>query len=231
MLTQDFEDMIKRFADNGSVGGVFLAKPTGKVLDEDKTFIEVEVYNKSMYAKPCMSFGSFSVPNEDWLKEYKDEIMVWVAFENGNPAHPVYMGVCPADEKNPSGNYPNIKTWKSIEFNYIFDDKDKKFKIEHKDGSFLSIDGNSGEIECKSKDGQGWKANTQTILGGGNGTKSAVLGETIVQLLDTALTALIGATIPTPTGGVGTLDPAVITQLTNVKAQLNTSLSQKVKLD
>ena len=41
-----FEKLIKEFADDGKLGGVYMAMPTGEVLEEDKSFIEVMLYEK-----------------------------------------------------------------------------------------------------------------------------------------------------------------------------------------
>jgi len=245
MLSKQQREILKQATDNGLICGVQLAIPTGKVLEEDATYIEVLIYGKSVFAKPSMAFGSFNVPNKEWLDEYKDEVSVWVAFENGDPAHPVYLGVCPRDGKTPEGNYPRTKSWKSVEFEYIFDDKEKTFTLKHKDGAIWTIDGNSGEIEFKSKDGQGFKAKTETILGGGNGQQSAVLGEknkdAILELskkIDAIYQAISSAGVASMDGGA-TFKASLISALSgngfpitpNVTTMAEQTLSEKVKLD
>lgn len=206
IITKDLEDIFKGMADDGNIGGVFMATPTGKVLDEDKSYIEVLIYGKSYFAKPCMAFGSYNVPDETWLNKYKDEIMVWVAFENGNPAHPVYLGVAPRDEKFPAGNFPEIKEYKTTEFKYSFDDKKKLFNFskinpkndnieysidaeknkisikDQKNNRFI-LDFNTGKIEMINSKKNGVILSDFTTLGKGTGAMSAVLGETMIALI------------------------------------------------
>lgn len=254
VLTEDFNELLRAIASDGKLGGVYMGIPTGEVLtEEDTTYIEILIHGKSFFAKPCMMFGHYSVPNKEWLDKYKKEIMCCVAFENGNPAHPVFMGIVPLDGKAPTGNYPNTSGWKSVEFNYLFDDKAKSATIQKingdvvertltitdnlikafdKNGNFLVIDTNLDTIEIKSKNGQGVKFNINTILGGGEGVQSAVLGDILKSLLEQTLQTLSTATvIVNPTTFIGVFDPAVIAQLNSIKAQLINILSKKVKLD
>lgn len=245
MLTEDLQDIFKNFSNDGKLGGIYLATPTGKILDEDSTFIEVLIYGKSFYAKPCMSFGSFNVPNKEWLDEFKDEILVWVAFENGNSAHPVYLGIAPKDNKAPKGSYPRIKTWKSVEFDYYFDDKLKVFEVKHKNGNRVKIDGQTNEISIITKTGQKISIKDLILLGKVP-VNSAVLGEPLVTALSSILTistsmatAMSSATIiVNPTTYVGIMDPAVISTLTQLNTQyaqvlssISTILSKSVKLE
>ena len=152
MLSKDFEDMMAGWAEDGKIGGVQLAAATGEVLDEDNTMIEIILYGKSVFAKPCLAFGSLNVPSKEWLKEYSKQILVWVAFQNGNPAHPVYLGVQWNKGTVEGTNYPNIKSYKGINFSYVFDDTAKTFKLAGKDGSYLSVDAGNSIIEFnKSK--------------------------------------------------------------------------------
>lgn len=225
IITKDLEQIFKGLADDGNIGGVFMATPTGKVLDEDKTYIEVLIYGKSYFAKPCMAFGSYNVPDETWLKKYKDEIMVWVAFENGNPAHPVYLGVAPKDEKSPAGNFPEVKEYKTTEFKYSFDDKKKVFnfskinpandsveysliaedgKVSIKDtkNNRLILNFNTGKLELVNSKTNGIIISDFTTLGKGTGAMSAVLGETMITLIgqiqvqiNSALSILSSATV------------------------------------
>lgn len=250
MLSKDIEQIFKGYANDGKLGGVYMATPTGKVLEEDSTYIEVLIYGKSYFAKPCMAFGSYNVPDETWLKKYKDEIMVWVAFENGNPAHPVYLGVTPRDEKAPKKNFPEIKTYKTTEFKYSFDDKEKLFnfskinqqgeethKIEvSEDGLIITDTKNNrlkfnfqtSKIELVNSKNNGIIIDNFTILGKGSGSSSAVLGETMIALMGQTMTAISGAistlasasVIVNPTTMIGIFNPGVITALTNTVSTL-----------
>lgn len=249
MLTEDFEKLIQSMADDGKLGGVFMAIPTGEVLEEDKSFIEVLIYEKSFFAKPCMSFGSYNVPNKKWLQKYKNEIFVAVAFENGDPAHPVYLGAVPREGVHPKGAYPNATFWKGVEFDYVVDEDAKLFKFSkiNEDGSVahsvsisdkitevgnsdtkITINHAENTILLKNKNGQQVVLNALTILGKGGTPRSAVLGEvligqigqTIAQLTSSLTTLISAQVVVNPTTYVGTFDPAVTTALGNVITSL-----------
>jgi hypothetical protein len=139
-ISEDIEDGLKRIVKGDPTQqGVVLGKPTGLFLEDDPTYIEVLVDGKSFYAKPCYSFGGWSVPNKEWLEKYKDEIGVWLAFENGNPAHAVYLGVCPLDNNAPTNYYMNGQGGKTVHFDFAIDDEDEEAFISHTNGNTVKI--------------------------------------------------------------------------------------------
>lgn len=233
MISADFKNVIREIADNGLLGGVYRATPTGEILsEEDGTYIEVMVMGKSVFAKPCMAFGEVNVPNKAWLEKYKNEILVWVAFEYGNPAHPVYLGVCTLDGKAIGGeDYPNVRSWKSVEYTYEFNDTKKTYRLEHiETGAHYSIDGTTGEIELKSGNGQGFKTNgSTTILGSGEGAKSVAIGEEVIARFNDLMNALTAGTLVDINTGV--IMPTVVTALQGVSQALQTINSKEIKLD
>ena len=125
--------------------------------------------------------------------------------ENGNPAHAVYLGVCPRDGKMPGGNYPRISEFKTTEFRYEFDDVTKEYTIDKIDSlgkavhsikiketsieiqdlknNRLRFDFTTGSIEMMNEQGNGLKVGATTILGKGIGAKSALYGETTTTLI------------------------------------------------
>ena len=230
-LSEDIKKVFKEYGDNGLQGGVYLAEPTGEVLEEDTVYIEVLIYGKSYFAKPCMSFGSYKVPDKAWLEKYKDEIMVWVAFENGNPAHPVYLGVAPKDGKAPSTDYPEIKEYKTTDFKYSFNDKEKLFKfskindggsethkiemsedgiiIKDTKGTKLQFDFGTSKINLMNSKSNGIIIDYFTKLGKGSGAFSGVLGETLIALLGQVIVAVSSALASTVTAQ-GIMSNAVI---------------------
>lgn len=206
-IAEDFIDSIKRFADDGTLGGVFLAVPTGKTLEEDETFIEVVLYGKSVYAKPCMSFGSYNVPTREWLEKHKDEIMVWVAFENGNPAHPVYLGVCPNDKKAPKKPYDGY-FWKSVDYELTISNTNRNFEFSHREKNIIKYDELSG---------------IELLLG----NEPAVLG----NKLEVFLTKFISIISSAQTIDQKPLSPATVSQLESLKAEISELKSQKIKIE
>lgn len=199
---RDFQDM----ADKGKIEGIFMAVPTGEVLDTDPTYIEVVIYGSSYYAKPCLPFGSFTLPNKAWLQKHKDEVMVWVAFENGNSAHPVYLGVAPVSNKVPSKPYDG-HYWKSTNFEYSVSDKSKSFTY--------------------TVDNQNIMSYNSTGLSFLQGNDVAVKGNELESWLNQLLSAI--QTIVT-TDGAG-LNPGSIAQLQNLGAQIPKIKSTKIKLE
>lgn len=82
-------------------------------------------------ARPCMPYGHFYVP------EVGDQ--VWLAFENGDPAAPVWLGVFYPTEKMPSEAGSDS-------------DPPTKRVIQTKAGHFLKLDDSDGNEEIVLKD-------------------------------------------------------------------------------
>lgn len=243
ILSKDLEKIFKGYANDEKLGGIYMATPTGEILEEDKTYIEVLIYGKSYFAKPCMAFGYYNVPDKGWLNRYKDEIMVWVAFENGNPAHPVYLGVAPKDGKAPAKDFPEIKEYKTVEFKYSFNDKEKLFNFSkinqqgeetHKvevsqDGiaikdtknNRLNFDFKTSKLEVVNSKNNGVIIGDVTTIGKGSGSNSAVLGEKLTELMGQVITAISNVitnissaiVIVNPTTMTGVFNPVTITAL------------------
>ena len=240
---------------DGSLGGVYLAKPTGEVLAEDPTFIEVLIAGKSVYAKPCFSFGAWNAPNKEWLEKYKDEVMVWVCFEHGNDAHPVYIGVMPLNEKVSTLPYLRGKNWKSTEFSYYFDDKEKRFSLSKNDaegvfergveidgdtiaiydskGNILALDSVTGQITFKNGKDFGIRTlDDCVIVGSGEGTEMSIKGTTHIQSIQSILNGMLTATmLVNPATMTATFNPATISILSKEIAELSSNLSSQVKID
>jgi len=133
----DLEELIWDVVKDQRLGGCYRVKATGKVNSDDKTYIEVSIGGKLTYAKPCMPFGWFYVPNEKWLKKHKDEVSLWVTFENGNPSHPTWIGVCPLDKKYPDADgYPSVAIFKTEQYSFEFNDEKKFIELKGENFSF-----------------------------------------------------------------------------------------------
>lgn len=252
-ITADFEAMFQALSDDGRLSGMYLAKPTGEVLEDDHTYIEVILANKSFYAKPCFGFGEWNAPNKEWLEAHKDEVMVWVGFENGNSAHPVYMGVMPLDNKTSRLPYLNGKNYISKEFSYYFDDTKKEFILSKNDkngnpersfeindesvtikdtkGSKLIIDSSTGDIDFKNSKGMGIRTKgASVVLGDAEGLESSIKGTSHIANIQSILTTMLTSPLMVA-GTVASFNPAVATQLQTAISKLSSDLSNKVKLD
>jgi len=244
LLNEDIKKIFQGFAKDKKASGVFLAQPTGAVLEEDPTYIEVLLYGKSVFAKPCMAFGSYNVPDAAWLEKYKEEISVWVAFENGNPAHPVYLGVAPRDGKAPKENFPEVKSRKTTEFSYSFNDSDKVFRLSkinelneetHKievtengvqiadaKNNIIEFDFTTSAAKVVNSNNNGIRINEFTDLGKGSATHSMLLGEELLNKITSALVEIssalnsiaTGIIVVNPLTGTGILNPASLGAVT-----------------
>lgn len=194
------------------VHGLRLAQPTGVVYDDDPSYIEVLIGGKSYMVKPSMPFGWYAVPSKEWWIENKDKWLVWVMPEMNNPAHYVWIGMCPLDEKKPeSSSYPNVWEFKTRKWTLTFDDENDAVTIESKTG------------------GEKVKVEPQKITFGA-GNESLILGDQLTQFLGQLIDTLAAASIVTP-GGPGTFDPGVITNLQTMKAQFETMKSQRINIE
>lgn len=194
------------------VNGMRLAQPTGRVLDEDSSYIEVLIDGKSVYARPCMPFGVFAVPSKEWWAENSDKWLVWVTFEMNNPAHPVWMGMCPLDNVKPdNANYPNCWELKTRKWSVTIDDIEDTVTVKSKTG------------------GEKVKVTPQNITFGG-GNESLILGDQLTNFLGQLIDTLSAASIVTPSGP-GTFDPGVITNLQTLKTQFQTMKSLTIKIE
>lgn len=78
-------------------------------------------------ARPCFPYGHFFVPQEGEN--------VWIAFENGNPQSPVWLGIWYPVETTPESAQVSPPTKRvietSAEHKVIFDDENNSITIEH----------------------------------------------------------------------------------------------------
>ena len=86
-------------------------------------------------ARPCFPYGHFFVPNEG--------DRVWVAFENGDPTAPVWLGIWypnggviqDEEKKAADGSQPLKRVIRSAKGHVVvLDDKEDKITIQHGNG-------------------------------------------------------------------------------------------------
>lgn len=208
--------------------GIYLVKTTGKVLKSDPQYLEIYMpsvddkgkqFMAYTYARPCYSFGDISAPSEKWLQKYKDEIMICIVHEEGNPSIPMWIGYTPLTESitDVPEDFPNGYIKRTEKFFIKIDDKEGKLYIAHREADTLG--------QCVIID-----KNTVT-LGNEPATKEpAVLGDTIASILDELITAI--TLITQPVSGVATTGPLVnLAVFELIKGKLSTIKSKSVKLD
>lgn len=111
------------------ITGVIKAQATGKVNGFD---IEVVINEEIRYARPCFTLGSrMSVPDEDWLNKYKDQIFIWLTFEQGQLAAPVWVGIGILDNENLDWpDFPQSDIYRTVNFQETVSDKNKTYSLE-----------------------------------------------------------------------------------------------------
>ena len=215
MLGDDFSDVISAVGGYVKPNGIVLAKATGKFHKDDSTYIEVIISGKSFYAKPCMSFGSVSLPSKKWLDKYKDKVHVWVAFENENSAHAIYLGVCPMDETTYPIPHEDGGGWFSTEFIEYFDDKYGVYKLGKKDND--------------DKFRNGIKITDDSVVLGTDGKSEGILlGESFVSDVKSILNKLLNDELVV-TGSTAKHNPVTIVELTKKIAELEKHISKTTK--
>ncbi len=112
-------------------------------------------------ARPCFPYGHFYVPDKD--------AFVWVEFEGGDPAYPIYSGAwCPKDYapkeaqidpptnrviQMPSGHTVELQDKKGEE-KIVVRHKDNSFVTLDKDGSVLISNKKGSHVYLNAKDGE-----------------------------------------------------------------------------
>jgi len=228
----DFLDEIKNKLKDDRLAGAYLAKPTGRVLEEDKTFIEIEFSGETRYAKPCFPFGTVNVPTEDWLEANNETIGVWIIFEHGDPSYPIWLGVAPLDNKIVLSDYPNIASFKTVEFERLYNDSLKEFSLTNKDNSFFKLNKNSLSLRYENK--QEFTVSDKTTLGDPEEAKTeAVRNKELVEVLESLIDMVLDMQTISPVGNnsTGRLDPLTLQKSEQLKQKIKTIKSKSVEID
>jgi Type VI secretion system/phage-baseplate injector OB domain len=111
------------------------------------SILDLDTPEFALWARPCFPYGHFFVP------EKQDK--VWIAFENGNPGHPVWLGIwypkgkIPEEAKENPAKRRVIRSAKGHLI--ILDDTDGQESLVLKDasGSSIKLGKDSVQIICK----------------------------------------------------------------------------------
>lgn len=207
--------------------GITLAKPTGKVLEEDNQYIQVALPDSDkegtyqpllVYARPCYQFGSISAPSEEFLEKYKDEILICLIFEKGCPEVPLWVGYTFADGKGTDipANFPRTKVFRTEKFFVSIDDAAEEAVITHRpdsefqqsvkiDKDFLTLGQYSADKEL------------------------ALIGETTRDFLKDFITAVKNMKFSTTNGS--TVNLLTLPDFVALESRIDEILSKSVKLD
>jgi len=147
-------------------------------------------------ARPCLPFAHFFVPAVG--------AHVWVEFEAGDPAYPIWVGVwytsndapSPAAVSPPDNRVIQTPSGHTIEI----DDKggDERITIHHKDGSLVELKNGTARIHASTV-----VLDASNVTVGSNASEPAVLGNSFSSMwnafaLHTHPTALGPSGPPTP---------------------------------
>ena len=230
--------------------GAKLVQCTGNVLEDDPTYIEVLINNKSVFAKPSFPLGWSHIPTADWLEKNKDKVGFYVIFENNNLAHPIWLGMTVLDNQSEHiDNYTDSVNIKTTNFEFTFDNKSDYFRVFRLEGDSVNQEihfGEDGSISIKNKD------NSSLIISGdtvsitskeqnklvanssitlGKGTDKAVLGSVLINILTQLITAISTMTVTCGPPTSPSSPPINIAQFQALQSQLNTILSQTIKIE
>lgn len=206
--------------------GIHLVKPTGKVSSSNNQYIEVELpsvdssgrqFMIRTFARPCYSFGDVSAPSENWLNKYKDEIMICLIFEEGNPSIPMWIGYTPTSKLSENiESFPNGFLKRTEKFFVQIDDSNERFDLAYREEKEL------GQVVTIFKN--------YIQLGDNNSKKEkALLGDSSVSLLSDLIKAIKRMVFATPAGN--TIKLLTIPEFEEIESRLDSLLSKSVKLD
>ncbi len=106
---------VEKIEDDDHLGRIQVSIPS--VFDQTKA-------ENFAWARPCFPYGHFYVPR---VGDF-----VWVAFENGDPSAPVWLGIWYPPKKTPSGA------------------DEKKVIVQDSSGNRIEMSGDAFVITCKS---------------------------------------------------------------------------------
>jgi hypothetical protein len=175
--------------------------------------------------------GVWAYPKTNWGgKDYGIQIlpqkgdMVWVSFEHGDLAFPIWEFASFGKDEKPS------------EF-----DTPLKYGFKTPAGSIIIIDDteDAESILVKRKGNKEYikleldkfTLEATEIKLGAKGDESAVMGDTLKQTLNDLITQIESLTVVCTAPGTVSSPPANITAFSTIKATLDTILSDKVKID
>lgn len=251
-LNEEIKENIRELINTeGTLGGVYLATFTGELLSDDDTYAEVIFEGKSVFAKVCNTYGGWTVPDVDYLKEHGENIRAWVAFENGNPAHPVILGVNYLDNKDNGNKTRKGKSYQSKYFRYWFNDEEKSFELlmfdnEHNLVSMLQMNEHGmvltdsknktklefqdGNFSLENKEGIKVKTSGKKLIAStGQGQQALIKGTDAIQAFTSIFQKLM---MPMAVSGTqATYDPATASQLTTEIGQLTQLLSTEIFIE
>lgn len=150
----------------------------------------------------------------------------YVVFENGRVDVPLWIGGWFARDDIPSDLQSVDQHWILTPGGHLlhFDDRDDSAQVQlkHSSGAEFVID-KDGNVNITNVQGK-----VTTVGSSAQGDEKSTNGETLVDLFDQTLTAIIALTVTTSTGPSGT--PINFAQFQAIKAQLQTALSNTVKI-
>jgi hypothetical protein len=121
--------------------GLFKARPTGVLIDKDT--MEVQIGAHTLPATAMYPFGREHMPSQKWLAKYRNQITVWVMFEEGYIQKAVWCGWSWIEGRNTDQySLPDGSVTRYIHFHEVVDDSDAE-----QSWSMLQIDGNKQFIK------------------------------------------------------------------------------------
>lgn len=204
-----------------TIFGIHPARLTGEFLADDPNFLQVVLLqNQTRYARMKYSFPMFGMPGSSWLAKWKDLIFAWVGFERGNPERAIICGFSFYDDKQGGvEDWPDGFTMLGEKFIIRINDKQEYATIRQLDGKQQELTVLKDKIVAKTED---------LRIGDENADDPLALANEVSNLVNSILDTIIGATFVS--SQPVSFNPTVITQLQQIKTQVDTIKSKTGKI-
>jgi hypothetical protein len=135
LLTQIAEERRTRFY--GKYRGIVLEALTGDDLGKLKVSVPDVLADKPGVAWPCVPFAG---PSHGFVCIPEKNDGVWIEFEGGNPAQPIWVGCWWGSDDMPSPADTKVRSWVTTNgLAVVLDDDKKELSLQHPDGPSITL--------------------------------------------------------------------------------------------
>jgi Type VI secretion system/phage-baseplate injector OB domain len=171
------------------------------------SILDLDTPEFALWARPCFPYGHFFVP------EKQDK--VWIAFENGNPGHPVWLGIW-----YPKGKIPEEAKANPAKRRVIRSSTGHLISLDDEEGKVIIRDANENTITLDKQGVMIQDANENTITLDAQGITltdrtGATLKPDSLKIWLNGFTDVFKSWTPVATDGGAALKTAIGTYLTS----------------
>jgi hypothetical protein len=134
-LQQIAEERRTRFY--GKYRGVVLEALSGSDLGKLKVSVPDVLADQSAIAWPCVPFAG---PDHGFVAIPEKDDGVWIEFEGGNPAQPIWVGCWWGSRDIPPQADTQVRCWVTTKgLAVVMDDDKKEISLQHPDGPSITL--------------------------------------------------------------------------------------------